>query len=46
MRRNAFHTNVYIRPLAFKSAERIGVSTDDQDCVRHHRPSLRRVFAQ
>ena len=31
MRRNAFHTNVYVRPLAYKSAERIGVSTDDQD---------------
>jgi branched-chain amino acid aminotransferase len=31
MRRNQFHTNVYIRPLAYKSAERVGVSTDDQD---------------
>ncbi len=31
MRRNAFRTNVYVRPLAYKSAERIGVSTDDQD---------------
>jgi len=31
MRRNAFRTNVYIRPLAYKSAERIGVSPDDQD---------------
>jgi len=31
MRRNAFRTNVYIRPLAYKSAERIGVSCDDQD---------------
>ena len=31
MRRNAFRTNVYVRPIAFKSAERIGVSTDDQD---------------
>ena len=31
MRRNSFHTNVYVRPLAFKSAERIGVSPDDQD---------------
>lgn len=31
LRRNAFRTNVYIRPLAYKSAERIGVSTDDQD---------------
>ena len=30
-RRNAFHTDVYIRPLAYKSAERIGVSFDDQD---------------
>jgi len=31
MRRNQFHTNVYVRPLAYKSAERVGVSTDDQD---------------
>lgn len=31
MRRNSFHTNVYVRPLAYKSAERVGVSTDEQD---------------
>jgi branched-chain amino acid aminotransferase len=31
MRRNEFRTNVYVRPLAYKSAERIGVATDDQD---------------
>ncbi|MGA3135135.1 MAG: branched-chain amino acid transaminase [Terracidiphilus sp.] len=31
MRRNAFRTDVYVRPLAYKSAERIGVSIDDQD---------------
>ncbi|MGO9318432.1 MAG: branched-chain amino acid transaminase [Terracidiphilus sp.] len=31
MRRNVFRTNVYVRPLAYKSAERIGVSYDDQD---------------
>jgi branched-chain amino acid aminotransferase len=31
MRRNAFRTNVYVRPLAYKSAERIGVTCDDQD---------------
>ena len=31
LRRNAFRTNVYIRPLAYKCAERVGVSTDDQD---------------
>jgi branched-chain amino acid aminotransferase len=31
MRRNAFRTNVYVRPLAYKSAERIGVSCDEQD---------------
>lgn len=30
MRRNSFHTNVYVWPLAFKSAERVGVSTDHQ----------------
>ncbi|MGA3159912.1 MAG: branched-chain amino acid transaminase [Terracidiphilus sp.] len=31
MRRNAFRENVYVRPLAYKSAERVGVSCDDQD---------------
>ena len=31
MRRNSFRTNVYVRPLAYKSAERIGVAPDDQD---------------
>jgi branched-chain amino acid aminotransferase len=31
LRRNHFCTNVYIRPLAYKCAERVGVSTDDQD---------------
>ena len=31
MRRNAFRTNVYIRPIAYKCAERVGVSPDDQD---------------
>ncbi len=31
MRRNHFSTNVYVRPLAYKSAERVGVSPDDQD---------------
>jgi branched-chain amino acid aminotransferase len=30
-RRNAFHTDLYIRPLAYKCAERIGVAIDDQD---------------
>jgi branched-chain amino acid aminotransferase len=30
-RRNKFHTDLYIRPLAYKSAERIGVAIDDQD---------------
>ncbi|MGA2572156.1 MAG: branched-chain amino acid transaminase [Terracidiphilus sp.] len=30
-RRNGFHTDLYIRPLAYKSAERIGVAIDDQD---------------
>jgi branched-chain amino acid aminotransferase len=30
-RRNAFHADLYIRPLAYKSAERIGVAIDDQD---------------
>ncbi len=31
MRRNAFRTNIYVRPIAYKCAERIGVSIDDQD---------------
>ena len=31
MRRNAFKTNVYVRPLAYKSAERVGVSPDDEN---------------
>jgi branched-chain amino acid aminotransferase len=31
MRRNGFRGNVYVRPLAYKSAERIGLSTDDQN---------------
>ena len=31
LRRNHFRTNVYIRPLAYKSAERVGVALDDQD---------------
>ena len=33
LRRNNFRTNVYIRPLAYKSAERVGVSLDDQDSL-------------
>ncbi len=31
LRRNEFRTNVYIRPLAYKSAQRIGVAMDDED---------------
>lgn len=31
LRRNEFRINVYIRPIAFKSAERVGVAIDDQD---------------
>jgi branched-chain amino acid aminotransferase len=31
LRRNAFRTDVYIRPLAYKCAQRIGISSDDQD---------------
>ena len=30
-RRNGFRTDLYIRPLAYKSAERVGVAIDDQD---------------
>ncbi len=29
--RNIFHTDLYIRPLAYKSAERIGVAMDDEN---------------
>jgi branched-chain amino acid aminotransferase len=31
MRRNGIRTNAYVRPLAFKCAERIGVLPDDRD---------------
>lgn len=31
LRRNGFRTSIYIRPLAWKCAERVGVSTDGQD---------------
>lgn len=31
LRRNNLRTSAYVRPLAFKSAERIGVTTDDQN---------------
>jgi branched-chain amino acid aminotransferase len=31
IRRNAFRGNVYVRPLAYKSAQRIGVAPDEQD---------------
>ncbi len=30
-RRNGFRTDLYVRPLAYKSAERIGVSPDDHN---------------
>ncbi|MBI2956975.1 MAG: branched-chain amino acid transaminase [Acidobacteria bacterium] len=31
IRRNGFETNLYVRPLAYKSAERIGVHPDEHD---------------
>jgi len=31
VRRNQFRTNIYVRPLAYKSAQRVGVAPDDQD---------------
>ncbi|MGA7409933.1 MAG: branched-chain amino acid transaminase [Bryobacteraceae bacterium] len=31
IRRNGFKQNIYVRPIAYKSAERIGVYPDDQD---------------
>ena len=30
-RRNNFHTHVYVRPLAYKSAARVGVAADESD---------------
>ena len=33
VRRNRFRTDLYVRPLAFKSASRIGVAPDDQDSI-------------
>lgn len=30
-RRNSFRTDIYVRPLAYKSAERVGVRTDDDN---------------
>lgn len=30
-RRNGFRTDIYVRPLAYKSAERVGVRTDDEE---------------
>ena len=32
-RRNGFQENVYVRPLAFKSAPRVGVQPDDRDSM-------------
>jgi len=31
MRRNGLRTDVYVRPIAYKSAERVGVRPDDED---------------
>ncbi len=31
IRRNSFRQNIYVRPIAYKSAERVGVYPDDQD---------------
>ncbi|MBV8896397.1 MAG: branched-chain amino acid transaminase [Acidobacteriaceae bacterium] len=30
-RRNDFHSNIYVRPIAYKSSARIGVAADDND---------------
>src|ERR1051325_11278245 len=30
---NQFHSNIYIRPIAYKSAERIGIYPDDQNAL-------------
>jgi branched-chain amino acid aminotransferase len=31
VRRNRFTTDVYVRPLAYKSSQRVGIAADDQD---------------
>ncbi len=31
VRRNSFRADIYVRPLAYKCAQRVGVATDDQD---------------
>jgi len=31
IRRNRFQSHIYVRPLAYKSAERVGVNPDDRD---------------
>jgi branched-chain amino acid aminotransferase len=33
VRRNRFCTDVYVRPLAYKSAQRIGIAPDDRDAL-------------
>ena len=33
VRRNGFATDVYVRPLAYKSAQRVGIIPDDQDAL-------------
>ena len=33
IQRNRFRTDIYLRPLAYKSAERIGVASDEQDAL-------------
>ena len=45
MRRNAFRTNVYVRPLAYKSAERVGVSYRRPGCFCRDRAALWRLSA-
>ena len=45
-RRNKLHTDLYIRPLAYKCAERIGVAIDDQDAFFIAVLPYRRISAQ
>ena len=44
--RNQFRSNVYVRPLAYKCAERIGISPDDQDSLLDDRDAVRRLSAE
>ena len=46
MRRNAFHTNVYVRPLAYKMRGAHRREHRRPGCVRHRGAAFRRISAQ